>query len=169
MLRKQFFAAHIGSPFGVRGFLRLISYSGSYEHLEPLQSLILAKDGLEQVFEVEEQVYKGNQFLVKLKGIDSPEAATQLKGMQLVVDLDQAAKLDKNEYYIEDLKGLELVFKGRPMARVLDVVETGPGELLEVKNLEDGKIQLIPFRNEFLGKIDIKAGSIELLVDWILA
>ena len=168
MRSERFSAATIGAPFGVKGFVKLISHSGEYEHLAALDSYTVLRDGREQYLAVEEARDHGGAIIVKFVGIDSPEDAALLKGLQVLVDREHAAPLSDEEYYIEDLKGLSLVFGGEPLARVSDVVEGGGAELMEVVMNDGSGTRFIPFRKEFIGEIDPDAGTVVLLARWIL-
>ena len=105
---------------------------------------------------------------MRFSGIKSPEAAKVLKGAEVIVDRKYAAPLQKGEFYVEDLKGLEVVTAaGEPLGRISDMVEGGGGDLLEVK-LPGGKTRLAPFRNEFFGDVNLEEGKITLLEPWVL-
>ncbi|ULQ59599.1 hypothetical protein K7I13_14230 [Brucepastera parasyntrophica] len=71
------------------------------------------------------------------------------------------------------------MFEGKPLGRVMGVIEGGAGDLLEI--LLDGcdlsepaekksgsNTRLIPLRNEFIGKISMADKTIELIHLWIL-
>ena len=92
--------------------------------------------------------------------------------------------MKKDEWYIEDLRNCSLVYEGKdvpatsvaPAERktavvgtVTDVMEGGAGYLLEVSLSEncDRKV-LVPFNNEFIGKVDVKNGTVQLMHLWIL-
>ena len=105
--------------------------------------------------------------LMRFAGIDSPEAAGVLKGAEIIAGREFAAPLKKGEYYIEDLKGLEVVdIEGTVLGQIKNVLEGGGGYLAELKLLS-GKQRLVPFRNEFFGEISDE-GKIPLLENWIL-
>jgi 16S rRNA processing protein RimM len=105
---------------------------------------------------------------MKLQGIDSPEAAKSLSGAELIVQREQAAPLEEGEFYVEDLRSLEVVYAGRTIGHITGVIEAGGGSLIEIR-LASGETKLIPFRDEFLGDVDIEAKRAVLLQDWILA
>ncbi len=133
-----------------------------------LERFIVVRDGREQLLSVEEVRDHGGALIVKFAGVDSPEDASLLKGLQVLVDRDQAAPLNEGEFYVEDLKGLALVFEGEAVARVSDIVEGGGAELVEVVMNDGSGTRFIPFRKEFIGDIDTDAGTVVLLVRWIL-
>ncbi|MDR2102587.1 MAG: ribosome maturation factor RimM [Treponema sp.] len=122
----------------------------------------------ERLYEVEETTGASRFFLMKFKGIDTPEAAKTLKGAELVTDRDHAAPLKAGEFYVEDLRGLEAVSpSGVTLGHIRDMIEGGGGELAELE-LPGGGSRLVPFRQEFFGDINLKTGKAVLLKEWIL-
>jgi 16S rRNA processing protein RimM len=105
---------------------------------------------------------------MRFAGINSPEAAKALNGAQLLACREQAAPLDDGEFYIEDLKGLQVITEaGETIGCITDIIDGGGGELAEIK-LTDGEKRLIPFRKEFFKEICPKKGKVVLQNLWIL-
>jgi 16S rRNA processing protein RimM len=110
---------------------------------------------------------------MKFRGIDTPEAARTLSGAELLTDRDHAAPLGKDEYYVEDLRGIPVTDpQGTVLGEIRDVLEGGGGQLIELK-LKGGELRLVPFRKEFFGEVSVDDSSIEkrrvvLLEQWIL-
>ena len=105
---------------------------------------------------------------MRFEGINTPEAAGALKGAEIIAGREFASPLKEGEFYVEDLKKLEVVNpEGKVLGRLTDVIEGGNGSLAEVL-LPSGKKTLAPFRAEFFGKVDLAAEKIELLEPWIL-
>ncbi|GHV87047.1 ribosome maturation factor RimM [Spirochaetia bacterium] len=179
-MTEQFVVGLVGSPFGLKGFVKVKSLSGETDHLLKLTQVILRQGAAERVWEIEESVPSFPAVALKFKGIDTPEAAKALIGAELITDREQASPLKKGEYYIEDLRGLEVVLdpsaalKAAPgdekpeiLGHITDILEGGGGNLAEVKLLS-GVTRLIPFRNEFFGEVDLETRKIALLNQWIL-
>ncbi len=163
----SFVAARIGAPFGLKGQLKAASLSGETEHLKTLDRVFLRKDGQTRSYDIEaaEDVFGG--LLIKFRGIDTPEQAGSLRGAEFLVERSQAAVLTEDEYYIADLRGLDVVLNGQAIGVVNDVIDGGGGQLVELCLL-NGDTRLVPFRNEFFGEIDLAGKKATLLVDWIL-
>jgi 16S rRNA processing protein RimM len=169
---ERFVTALVGPPFGLKGFVKIRPLSGETAHLFRLRSVLLRQDGRERRHEVEETVSIPPLAAMKFRGIDSPEAAKALTGAELLASRDEAAPLLPGEFYVEDLKGLEVVTafegdQGTVLGRITDLIEGGGGDLAEIR-LNDGSLRLVPFRGEFFGKIDLEKGRVELLAGWIL-
>jgi 16S rRNA processing protein RimM len=147
--------------------VRIHSLSGEVAHLLSLRQVTLRRGDREQVREVEAAEEGFPAPLMKFRGIDSPEAAKTLKGMEILVDREEAAPLRQGEYYIEDLKGVEVYDGAEVLGEISAILEGGGGSLAELR-LRTGEIRLVPFRDEFFGDIDIEGRRAELRCRWIL-
>lgn len=170
----------IRSAHGLDGFVKVESSSGEVEHFATLSDVVLRAgrqaDSGDPGKRYEIETVEGNAhcLLVKFRGVDTPEKAKDLAGMEILVPRDKACPVHAGEYYVNDLCQCVLVYKGTPMGTITDVMEGGAGDLLEV-TLTDGlslelskRSCLVPFRKEFVGKVDIKAKTVELMHRWIL-
>jgi 16S rRNA processing protein RimM len=165
----QFIIGRVGAPFGLKGQVKVRPFSGEIEHLLTLESVILRRDGTEQVLRIEESAPMPPAALLKFAGIDSPEAVKKLQGAELLVDRAQASPLGPGEFYIEDLRGLRVLAAdtGETLGHITDILEGGGGELAEIK-LASGALKLVPFREEFLTGVSPEQGQVILLHRWIL-
>lgn len=186
---EQFVIGFIRGSHGVTGNFKVESTSGEYEHFANLDEVTLRNGdtGVSKLYKVENVEVGANTLFMKLAGINSPEDVKKVNGWEIVVPRDKACPLAKNEWYVEDLKHCAVVYKqgkdGFVVGTVTDVVEGGTGNLLEValaessellsdsvKYTSGGKLRtvLVPFINEFVGKIDVKNKTVELMHLWIL-
>jgi 16S rRNA processing protein RimM len=164
----QFVVAMVGSPFGVKGFVKIRPLSGETGHLEALESVILRRENRETLYHIEQILKTGPTLAMKFSGVDSPEAAKALTGAELLADRAHAAPLGENEFYAEDLRGMTVADAGGIIyGEILDVVEGGGGDLIEVR-LPSGETKFIPFRKEFFGEIAVESRRALLLAPWIL-
>jgi 16S rRNA processing protein RimM len=167
-LTERFVIGLVGSPFGIKGFVKVHPCSGEIDHLLKLQSVIVGKDGKERLLNIEETAAAPPSVLIRFEGIDSPEKAKTFTGAQLLAGREQAAPLGEGEFYIEDLKGLPVITEnGETIGEITDMIEGGNGDLAEIK-LSDGEIKLVPFRKEFFSEISPKKGRVVLQNLWVL-
>lgn len=190
-LNNLLIVGFIRAPHGVKGNFKVESTSGEYEHFEKLEEVALRKgdSGELKKFKVE-SVEAGSQTLfLKLKGIDSPEDARKYGGFQILVPRENACPCGKDEWYVVDLIGCDLMYAlaedAAPVktGTITDVLEGGTGDLLEVLLAEscnllekdviydgDGKVRkvLVPLSEQFIGKVDVKKKEIQLMHLWIL-
>jgi 16S rRNA processing protein RimM len=164
-------SAVVLSPFALEGFVKVRSLSGETAHLERLSSAVLRGKAGERVWQIEKTLKTAGasaQLLMKFRGIDSPEAAASLSGAEILLGREEAAALAEGEFYIEDLKGLRVIDSaGRELGEVNDILDGGGAQLAELR-VAGGALKLVPFRNEFFGRVDTEAGEIVLLETWIL-
>jgi 16S rRNA processing protein RimM len=168
-MTERFVVGLVGAPFGLKGFVKVRSLSGEIDHLLKLSPVILRQGTTERVWEVEESAAAFPAVALKFKGIDTPEDAKALSGAELIASREQASPLKKGEYYIEDLRGLEVILTESPevLGHITDILEGGGGNLAEIK-LISGKTTLVPFRDEFFGEVNLQNRKIVLLNRWIL-
>lgn len=176
----------IRGSHGLEGKVKVESTSGEVKHFFNLTEVTLRKEGTETLCKVESVEGSAASLVIKFSGINSVEAASKYRGAEIVVPRSKACPLNKDEFYVEDLKQCTLIYKsdGKDGLNteddsainagiVTDVLEGGNGDLLEVtvsESLGDSfqKSALIPFKKEFIGRIDVNKKTIELLHLWIL-
>jgi 16S rRNA processing protein RimM len=172
-MTEKFIIGLVGSPFGVKGFVKVHPCSGEIDHLLKLKSVVVSKDGKERTLKIEEIAPADPAVLMRFAGIDSPETAKTLNGAKLIAGREQATPLGEGEFYIEDLKGLPIVAfgataeNGEAIGTITDIIEGGNGELAEIQ-LSNGEKRLIPFRKEFFSEICPQEGRVILKNLWIL-
>jgi 16S rRNA processing protein RimM len=169
---ESFVVGLVGSPFGLKGFVKVRPLSGETDHLTARTELTLRQDGREKVYTVEDWELRSGpspDLLIKFAGIDAPEEARALGGAEIIAGRAHAAPLKPGEFYVEDLKGLDVTAAGDGgvVGRITDILEGGGGELAEIR-LNSGEIRLVPFRKEFFGDISPETGKAVLLERWIL-
>jgi len=147
--------------------VKVLSYSGIFDHFERLPSVSARKGAVAKALKVEATRWTGDQLLMKFVGIDSPEEAKLLADFELWVPKDQGAPLGEGEVYLADLIGCSLVFAGEAKAKVMGFLEGASAVLLEVEKT-DGSTGVVPFMEVYLGDIDLTGRTVELKVDWIL-
>ena len=157
----------LGSPFGVRGFLRFRSYSGEIDHIAALRDVLLARGAERVPARIEESTEGAGGICLRVSGVSTPEDARKWTGWEILVTRDRAVPLRAGEYYVADLVGCALTLGGKTVGTILSVTEGGAASLLEVRLAADRTV-LVPFRKEFIGTVDTERRELELLVDWIL-
>lgn len=181
MEKAQLVVGFIRGSHGFSGECKVESTSGEYEHLLGLKDVTLVHGDLQKETKVE-SVSLGNAIAyVKFAGINSDEDVAKYNRWEILVPRKYCKPLKEDEWYIEDLQNCSLVYEGKDdsaslnapadkvVGTITDVLEGGGGYLLEVSLSEscDRKV-LVPFNKEFIGKVDIKNGTVQLMHLWIL-
>jgi 16S rRNA processing protein RimM len=157
----------VRTTHGIRGYLKVRSFSGETEHFFKLDRITLKKGNSSRQFEVEAVKPNGDQLLMKLKGIDTPEEGKLYSNWEIWVPRGMESSLADNEYYHADLCGSRIVLGGADIGIVHSVIESGSSDLLEIR-LKDDQMKLVPFNEVFIGSVDVEKKTIELLEGWIL-
>ena len=164
----QIIVGKIRTSHGVKGDLKVFSSSSEYDHFSDFETIVLKKGNRSKSFEVETVKGSGPSTLIKLKGIDTPEEGKLYAGYDIIVDEKLKAPCNDGEYYQSDLIGCDLIFEKKTLATVINMVYGGPNDLLEATRADNEVVVLVPFRDEFIGDVNIKKKTIQLRVDWIL-
>jgi 16S rRNA processing protein RimM len=99
----------VGS-FGVRGEIKLRTFTEFPERIKQLKELRLRwRDGKEERRKLLGVRDHQPMMLVRLEGVTTPEAASELRGVEVVIDLDQAAPLPPGRYYEHQIVGLRVL------------------------------------------------------------
>lgn len=154
---------------GVRGELKVHSFSGETDHFLRLSHVWLQKRGGGEArrMTVLSARLQDRDVLLTLEGIGSPEAGRPLAGLEIWVERERAAPKAEGEFYAAELCRCSLFFEGRLIGPVTSIFDCGSSSMLEVRD-QDGRLRLVPFLERFIGEIDLEQGRIVLKEDMIL-
>lgn len=153
----------IRAPHGVKGYVKVHSYSGEYEHFFNLKTVTVERQGRSRELSIEDIQKFNNEILMKFRGIDSPEDAKFLSGWDILVPRNQACKLDENCVYTADLIGMKLLYDTEEVGTVLSVTDGPQSYLMEVE-CNDSKKRIVPyFVGVFVEAADLNTNTIKLL------
>jgi 16S rRNA processing protein RimM len=146
--------AQIGAPHGVRGEMKLRSFTAEPEAVAeygPLES----EDGAAR-FEIEAMRPAKDHFVVRLAGIEDRDAAARLTNVRLYVPRDRLPPTGDDEFYHADLIGLAAVTAdGAEIGAVVAVHNFGAGDLLELKRSDSSETMMVPFTEAAVPHVDI--------------
>lgn len=146
--------AKLGSPHGLKGYIRLIPIIDPPELLNELNYLFLEKDN--QYVELEIEVikpYKKNSWLFKAKSWHSIDDVQDLVNNFLACRKEDLPELDENRYYIVDVIGCNVVdLNDKYLGKVLDVLQYSSNDIYIIG--EDENNFLLPAVKEFIKSID---------------
>ena len=150
----------IGAPRGVKGEVRVKSYTSDPKAIGALGPLTDA--GKRRLFAIDRvSALKEPLLAVKLKGVETREAAAALKGVELFARRAQLPPPGEEEYYLADLVGLEAVTsEGTSLGRVKGVMNYGAGDILEIAPEPSGETVLLPFTKAVAPVVDVEGGRI---------
>lgn len=154
----QICVARIGAPHGVRGAVKLWTFTEDPLAVKDYGPL-LTKDGTRQ-FEVTQMHAAKGHVVATLKGVASREDAERLNGVELYVARDKLPQTDDDEYYHVDLIGLAAVnARDEPVGRVIAIHNFGAGDIIEIAP-PAGATMLLPFSNAVVPTVDLGGGRV---------
>jgi len=153
----------ISGLFGVRGWVRVFSYTEPREAVLHYKGLLLGRNGDWQSVEVAEGQRHGKSVILRLEGFDDRDQAVTLIGTEIGADRSELPEPEDGHFYWSDLTGLKVVHRdGTELGKVKDMLETGAHDVMVV---EGEQKRLIPFvTDEVVLNVDLNEKVIS--VDW---
>ena len=152
----------IGAPFGVRGWLKVQSYTDPLEGIARYRLWELHRGGSLGRRELLGWKRAGSGLAVQLEGVDSREAAQALTGAEVRVERAELPPPAPGEHYWHDLIGLDAFgLQGEPLGRVAGILELPAHPVLVLAGDRERLVPLVPER---LAGVDVDAGRLTL--DW---
>ena len=159
--QKQVALGYISAVHGIRGWVKVHSWTRPMEAILDYQPWLLGED--KSPVKIVDGRKQGKGLVALLPGFEDRERAHRLVGQQIFVDRDQLPATAANEYYWSDLEGLEVnTTKGELLGRVESLMETGANDVLVIHGKRE---HLVPFiQGQYVTRVDLEAGLI--VVDW---
>lgn len=151
--------ARVGGAFGVRGELKLTTYTADPLAITTYGPL-LTKTGEPKLKLTAARAVKGG-LVARAKEVETREQAEALRGTELYVPRDMLPAPEEDEFYLADLIGLSIETPGgEVLGRVKGVQDFGAGDLIEVAPVDGGPTWWLPFTRETVPEVRIAAGVI---------
>ncbi len=157
-------AGKINGVFGVKGWVKVFSFTQPRENILRYSPWLLRKNGQLSEIKVINGQRHGDAVIAELSGIADRDAAAALIGADILIDRALLPATEDGEYYWTDLVGLTVqTLDGVELGLVDHLLETGANDVLVVKN--DTQERLIPFlRGQTVMDIDLNTRLMR--VDW---
>ncbi|MGJ0484954.1 MAG: ribosome maturation factor RimM [Methylomicrobium sp.] len=153
----------ISGVFGVKGWVKVFSYTSPKENILNYLPWLLKKAGEVKTVEVVDGKLHGSGVIVLIKGVNDRNQAETLLGSEIFIRREQLPETSEGEYYWSDLIGLEVVTTDGVALGVVDsLLETGANDVLIVKGERERAVPFI--KEQVIVEIDREGGRI--VVDW---
>ena len=161
--RQRIVVGKITGVFGVKGWVKVFSYTEPRDNILNYSPWILTKNNETREIQVVTGKRQGKTIVAQLDGINDRDAAAMQCGWSISIDYKQLPAVQEDEYYWADLVGLKVTtVDGIDLGRVDYLLETGANDVLVVTG---DKERLIPFlQGSTIIGIDLEGGVIT--VDW---
>lgn len=159
----------ITQTHGIRGEVKVFPTTDDAARFKKLKEVILDTGKERLNMEIESVKFFKQYVIVKFKGYDSINDVEKYKNGKLLVTREKAVKLTKNEYFIADLIGLQVVTdEGAPFGVLKDVLTTGANDVYVVTRTDQSEV-LLPAIKECIRNIDMEQGSMTVhIMDGLL-
>jgi len=153
VLLGKVIAAH-----GIKGQLRVAVYSGEFETILSLSSLMLkGPDDRLETFQVASSAVHGKKLIIALREFENINQVLHLVGRELYALREQLPELSEGEFYWCDLLGLTVkTDRGEILGLLTDIITTGSNDVYVVKN--DKREYLIPALEDVVLAINLDDG-----------
>jgi 16S rRNA processing protein RimM len=161
--RRLVEVGRLGAAHGVRGWLRVQSYTDPPQRLfEWRQWLIRAEGGTERQVELLDARPQGNGWIAQLGGVAERDAASRLTGQMILVGREQLPPAEGREHYRDDLVGFEAKNVEGALLGVIDHFVDTPGNAVMV--IKGAREHWVPVTRQHLRSVDTDARRV--IVDW---
>jgi 16S rRNA processing protein RimM len=146
---------------GVRGEVRVKSYTADPEALFTYGPLL---DASGAVLLTPKSARPGkDHFIVRPKEMKQKEEWDAMRGQLIHVPRARLPDADEDEFYIEDLAGMDVYDAGgSPAGRVKSVQNFGSGDLLEVDVIGSASTVFVPFTRLDVPEVDMAARRVTI-------
>ena len=158
---KQFLeCGRIVSTHGVRGEVKAEVWMDSPQEMTALKTLYL--EGGKTPLPVQGARVQKNMVLLKLAGVETPEAGSLLRQKVLYARREDIP-LKKGQYFLQDLIGLAVVDadSGRRYGTLTEITETGANRVYRIR-FADGKGRLAPDIPQVVIRLAPEEGLVEI-------
>ena len=140
---------------GLRGEVKIVTWTDSPEVFEELTFVIAKMRGVETRLDLKNIKYQKNNIIASFSQLTSIEEAEKLKNATLLVPREELGELPEGVYYIADLIGCEVFDKNGKIGDLADVFGTGSNDVYDIKR-EGKKNLLVPIIDGVLENVDIE-------------
>ncbi len=155
----------ISGLFGVRGWVKVFSYTVPREAVLHYKGLMLGRNGTWQPVKVAEGQRHGKSVILRLEGFDDRDQAAKLIGTEFGVRRDALPEPEEGQYYWSDIVGLTVVHRdGTELGKIDEMLETGAHDVMIVKGDQE---RLIPFvNNDVVLSVDLDEKRVNFDWEW---
>lgn len=150
-MQDKVLIGQITGTFGIKGELKVYSESDFVEYRFRKDAKIFLSDKKEYVISSSRQ-HKGN-VLITINELYDINLILDKVGMKIYALKDDIPPLEDNEYYLDDLVGLNVINQyEQHLGKVTDVMEMPSGYILEIIDENNNRF-LLPFVDEYIEDI----------------
>lgn len=152
----------ISSTHGVRGEVKVFPTTDDAKRFKNLKEVLMDTEKELCLLQIEAVRFFKQFVILKFKDYDRLDDVEKFRGKALFVTREHAVKLNKDEYFIADLIGMNVTADdGILKGRLKDVLQTGANDVYVI-SLEDGRELLLPAIKECVLDISFEKNEIKI-------
>jgi 16S rRNA processing protein RimM len=154
---------YVARARGLKGQLVVRTFDPASKALEQVHRVLLGlRDGSTRELAIARRQVGAGDWVLTLTGIADRNSAEGLVGAQVRVFRDDLPRPGEGEYFQGDLIGLEAVDEaGVGLGKVEEIWNTGPVPNLVIRGPDRDEL-LVPFADDFVVSVDLRAGKVVL-------
>ena len=150
----------IANTHGVHGEVKVYPTTDDVTRFKKLKEVILDTGKEQRTLEIASVKFFKNMAILKFKGIDNINDIEKYKGKDLLVTREHAVPLKKDEYFICDLIGCQVVTEdGAEVGELTEVLQTAANDVFVVEGAGKKEV-LIPYINDCVKEVSIEEKKI---------
>jgi 16S rRNA processing protein RimM len=159
--RDEVRLGHIVGVFGLAGEVRLFMYNPDTVLFDGdgAAAILVDQAGVRQDTTIRARPGAGKRILGRVSGVQTPEAARALVGVEIVLAEQALPETDPGEYYHHQLIGLPVKSASGEVLGRLTAIHTGPDTDVWVVSGPDGQA-MIPAVRSLVLSVDLEEGVI---------
>lgn len=150
-------------PHGVRGELRVRLLTDYPERIADMDKIYVGKgvnDSRIRTYHIVSMRMHKGYGLLTFEGIKDRDVAERLRGLYVMVRLEDAVPLEEGEVYLYQLIGLKVKTEDdKLLGTISDIIETGANDVYVIDNTEHGQI-LFPVTEHTIIETNADAGYV---------
>lgn len=154
----------ITAPHGVHGEVKVFPTTDDPRRFKKLKEVLLDTGKERLVMEIEGVKFFKKFVILKFKGLDNMNDVERYRQKSLYVTRENAVRLNKDEYFIADLIGLQVLDEdGEELGVLKNVLETGANDVYVVE-MKDGRELLLPAIKQCILQVEPEEGFVKVHV-----
>ena len=162
---KKIFLGKITGVHGIKGWLKIQSFSSPPENILNYSQWIINNQGEEDFYSLEQGRKQNNKIVVKLEKIEDRNTAESLINSKIQILRSDLPKLSNENYYWSDLEGLSVLSsEDKVIGKIESLIETGANDVIVIITSKDERV-LVPFvMHEIVKEVNVELNYIK--IDW---
>ena len=156
----QVLIGKIVATSGIKGYVRINTVT---EQTDDLREFHIVYDVKHNSYNIKRVIStKGSIAIVEIAGITLIDDAKKLIGTELFIDRETFSEESDDSYYYIDLIGSIVYIDQEKYGEVVDVMNYGASDIIEVRELNTNILIMYPFIDDFIAEVNVSEKRIVL-------